>query len=61
MGKFTEESDLIFTAGRTATRGNWVSVEWCGFEIKLSETDEKSFSQSELKGMCLKCLNKLFG
>lgn len=61
MGQFTDESDLIFHAGRTSTRGNWVSVEWNGFEIKLSDTDVGSYSQIELKEMCIKALNTLFG
>lgn len=61
MGQFTEESDLIITAGRTATRGNWVSVDWHGFEIKLSDNDKVAISQKELKEMCIKCLNILFG
>lgn len=61
MGQFTDESDLIFSCGRTVTRGNWVSVIWNGFEIKLSDDDLHGYSQIELKQMCIKCLNRLFG
>mgnify|MGYP000305621200 CR=1 FL=1 len=61
MGNFSEESNMIINAGRTATRGNWVSVEWNGFEIKLSDSDRVAISQPKLKEMCIKCLNELFG
>lgn len=61
MGQFTEESDLIVNADRTPTGGNCVSIEWCGFEIKLSDNDPVAISQSDLKDMRLKCLNTLFG
>lgn len=61
MRKFTDESELIINAGRTPSRGNWVSVEWNGFEIRLSHSDKVAISQKKLKEMCIKCLNKLFG
>lgn len=55
-----EENDLIINTGRTATRGNWVSVEWNGFEIKLSDNDRVAVSQEKLKEMCIRCLSNLF-
>lgn len=61
MGQFTKDSELIVNVGRTATRGNWVSVEWNGFEIKLSDNDRVAVSQGKLKEMCIKCLLELFG
>lgn len=61
MGNFTRESELIINAGRTETRGNWVSLEWNGFEIRLSDSDKVAISQQKLKEMCIKCLNELFG
>lgn len=61
MGRFTENSDLVFCAGRTLSRGNWVSVDLNGFEIKLSDHNSKPLSQRELKEKCIKCLNTLFG
>ena len=62
MGQFTDESGLIIHCDRTATRGNWVSIDWNGFQVKLSDDDARGgYSQIELKQMCLKCLNTLFG
>lgn len=61
MGQFTDESNLLIVAGRTPSRGNWVSVEWNGFEIRLSDSDKVPISQQKLKEMCIKCLNELFG
>jgi len=60
--QFTEESnDLQITAGRTPTRGNWVSIEWCGFEIRVSDDGPIAISQKDLRDMCIRCLNTLFG
>ncbi|MBS6954275.1 MAG: hypothetical protein KH230_13740 [Enterocloster asparagiformis] len=61
MGQFVDESNILINAGRTSTRGNWVSVEWDGFEIRLSDNDRVAISQAKLKEMCIKCLNELFG
>lgn len=61
MGHFSEESEIIVNVGRTPTRGNWVSVEWNGFEVRISDSDKVAISQRELKEMCIKCLNELFG
>jgi hypothetical protein len=61
MGRFSEESEIIINAGRTPTRGNWVSVEWNRFEVMLSDSDKVAISQIELREMCIKCLNVLFG
>lgn len=61
MELFTDESDLIVKASRTSTGGNCVSIEWCEFEIKLSDNNRIPISQQELKEMCVKCLNMLFG
>ena len=58
MKKFVDKSELIINCGRTPTRGNWVSVKWNGFEIKLSDNNKVSISQQELKDMCIKCLNE---
>lgn len=55
------ENELIVNAGRTPTLGNWVSVEWDGFEIRLSDSDKVAISQQKLKEMCIKYLNELFG
>ncbi len=61
MKEPTDESNLLINAGRTPTCGNWVSVEWDGFEIRLSDNDRVAISQTKLKEMCIKCLNELFG
>nr|DAH64138.1 MAG TPA: hypothetical protein [Caudoviricetes sp.] len=61
MKQFADKSELIINCGRTPTRGNWVSVKWNGFEIKLSDNDQVAITQQALKDMCIKCLTELFG
>lgn len=61
MGQFMDESNLLINTGRTSMRGNWVSVELNGFEIRLSDNNRDAISQKKLKDMCIKCFNELFG